>query len=960
MAKTRTLELSIQIAGRVDKSLTAALTGSKNQISGFSRSIGNIGKAGLAAMTAMTAATAAGIAKCTSEAAKMKNDMAAMVRYVDGLSESSTTTAKQAESHVKTLRSYIQDLSTEIPRTTEQLTTMSAALGQSGKGWAEQRYSGILRDTAVAATAMDLEDQTAGEYMAKWEEAFRFNHEQVMELMDQINYLGANNATTAAEIAQSVNQAASMGQIAGVDPGATAAIATAMQATGVAVDRVGTSITRIYTNISKGTNATKAQKAMWEELGFSAEGIAKAMQSDGIGTLQNVFAAINDLPDERKVAALSTLFGQWAIEGGAKITQNLELLQKTLGMVSDPSLYAGSMEREFLIQASTPEALKTMRQNALTALMQDIGEEFLPAEKEFSLAMIDFFNNIRQNMPELKQLAESLGQLASRGVAKLGEAMDNALPHIQKGIDYLLNNGDEVVSKLKLAAGVFLGMRLVPTGERLLRGAGRLLFGKSGGSSGGGMLGMGGLFGKGGIWDAARTGAAMANSSMTRVNGELITNSGAAGMGQRLYNNIVGGVLGILNRKKLFATGVTNKEAWGNVLGVGGKITGAKTFLPGIAKALGSGATTMAGGAAVGAGSLLGGLLGAAGIGSGILDIIKGTKSTGKDAKDKYFTGGTKIGMVGAGAATGAAVGSLFGGIGAVPGALIGAGVGGLGALIKGDAIGKALSDFSDHATEFFTQTVPEKWNELWSGVGKFLTETVPYAIGYAAGATEVFFTQTVPEKWNAMWAAIGTFFTTTLPTWADSTWHNNIVPFFTEDIPNFFTNLWDSVKGFFKSTLPSLASSVWNSIKSFFTESVPSFFSNVWNNITGSAKAGYQAATGAAPHAAGGVFTTPHLGLVAEAGPESIIPLSAGRRSRGIDLWNRTGQMLGVKQVELDDIPARGSGGGGLTFAPIINIQGNADQSAVEMLESVLAGERERFEAWYEGMRRRELRTSY
>ena len=59
-----------------------------------------------------------------------------------------------------------------------------------------------------------------------------------MELMDQINYLAAHNATTAPEVAQSVNQAASFGQIAGIDPAATAAIATAMQATGVATDRV--------------------------------------------------------------------------------------------------------------------------------------------------------------------------------------------------------------------------------------------------------------------------------------------------------------------------------------------------------------------------------------------------------------------------------------------------------------------------------------------------------------------------------------------------------------------------------------------------------------------------------------------------------------------------------------------------------------------------------------------------
>ena len=49
--------------------------------------------------------------------------------------------------------------------------------------------TGILRDTAVAATAMDLEDDTAGNYMAKWEAAFNFNHDRVMTLMDQINYL---------------------------------------------------------------------------------------------------------------------------------------------------------------------------------------------------------------------------------------------------------------------------------------------------------------------------------------------------------------------------------------------------------------------------------------------------------------------------------------------------------------------------------------------------------------------------------------------------------------------------------------------------------------------------------------------------------------------------------------------------------------------------------------------------
>lgn len=45
--------------------------------------------------------------------------------------------------------------------------------------------------------------------------------------------------------------------------------------------------------------------------------------------------------------------------------------------------------------------------------------------------------------------------------------------------------------------------------------------------------------------------------------------------------------------------------------------------------------------------------------------------------------------------------------------------------------------------------------------------------------------------------------------------------------------------------------------------------------------------------YAQGGFINGPHLGLVGEAGPEMVIPLSSGKRNRGLELWNRTGQML-------------------------------------------------------------------
>lgn len=121
-----------------------------------------------------------------------------------------------------------------------------------------------------------------------------------------------------------------MGQIAGVDPAATAAMATAMQATGVATDRVGTSISRIYTNLSKGSNATKAQKEMWEELGFTAEGIAKSMQTDGVGTLKEVFTALQDSRTNARLLHLAPCLGSGPLRGGAKITNNLGAYEKRL------------------------------------------------------------------------------------------------------------------------------------------------------------------------------------------------------------------------------------------------------------------------------------------------------------------------------------------------------------------------------------------------------------------------------------------------------------------------------------------------------------------------------------------------------------------------------------------------------------------------------------------------------
>lgn len=610
MAGNGALDLSIRIMGKVDpslarsisqvKGLTGSLTDglkSTNSLAGtVAKTLGVVGKAGLALGATLTGSVLVGMKRVTNEAAKLEAQMAPVVRYVNGLADANGKVSDAIAENGKTFKqnysdmeNYIQRLSTEIPRTTEQIATMSAALGQSGKAVNEQLGSNILRDTAVAATAMDLDDQTAGDYMAKWEVAFtkrdkdgkavrdkngnavHWDHDDVMRLMNQINYLGANNATTAAEIASSVNKSASIGQLAGVDPSTTAAIATAMQATGVDTERTGTTISRIYTNISKGSSATKAQQEMWKELGFTATGVASSMQKDGTKTLQQVFSAINQLPDERKIAALNTLFNQWAVEGSAKVTNNLSLLETTLSQISDENYdaYKNSMQREFDINTGTQESLGIMRDNARTVLMQDAGEQFLPAQKELTRLQLDLYKSIDKSLPDLSNLVTSVMPLLRAAVKGITKEAQAALPWIQKGVDYLANNGPQAAGAIAAIIAAFGAMSMAPAaysaGSTALSVVKNLTIGgKASGAPGGrfGGITVGNLMGllsptsilqssvndglslwknRGDMLKAAKTGASLG--------GSIAGNNGVSGK----LSSIAGGAIGLLHSKDLLS-----------------------------------------------------------------------------------------------------------------------------------------------------------------------------------------------------------------------------------------------------------------------------------------------------------------------------------------------------------------------------------------------------------------------
>ena len=465
MAKNQELELSILIGGHVDNSLAQAVKLANTQIgsvaNGASKFAANIAKGAVAA----AGGVAAGAVNTTKEAVAFESEMLDVTKYVSGLTDDNGKVVKE---NYDEMSKGILDLSTQIPYTAEELTRLAAAAGQSGKNMDDLLgKEQFLKDVAEMGTAMDISADQAGDWAAKWEVAFDTDHEGVMKLADQINYLGAHYATTAAEIAQTVNDTGSLGMIAGMDTDQTAALSTALLAMGVNSNTVATSIRRMYTNLTMGSKATKAQHEAFEELGFSATQFAKDMQKvDANGkslapeALKRLFTAIGQQDEDKQVGYLKTLLGQWAIESGAKLTGNLKLFVDTLDDVSDASKYTGSMYKEFMLKCETSESVLEMLSNAWRAVRIEVGNNFLPILKDVAGFGLDKLNDFRAALPDITA-------------------------RVKEVIEYLLNNGDKVAATIGGIGAAWAGMRFAPQILQVVSGVTKDV---SGATTGGGKI----------------------------------------------------------------------------------------------------------------------------------------------------------------------------------------------------------------------------------------------------------------------------------------------------------------------------------------------------------------------------------------------------------------------------------------------------------------------------------------
>lgn len=419
-SKSKTYELALKIAGKVDGSLKKSCLSAAKDVNTLSASAQKTGRIAAKAMAAVGTAVATVAVASAKKAIEFESTMADVAKVVDGLRDQNGAFTKSYYE----MSDALLNMSKSIPMTADALGQIMASAGQAGI--ASEDLAKFTETAAKMGVAFNTTAEQAGEWMATWRTALNLSQTQVAALGDQLNYLGNTTSENALKLSEVVTRVGALGQTAGLSAGEVAALAASMP--GVTAEISATGIKSMMIAMTAGASATSKQAAVLQQLGFTASDMANRMQTDAKGAIIDLLGAIKQLPAAEQTAALSQYFGKESVSSIAPLLKNLGYLQQQFAKVGDASAYSGSMEAEYAVRADTTANKLQLTQNKLAVLQVQIGNKILP------------------------YVNDALDELSANVLPEVGAELDVIVPNIINATKWLWDHRSAVI-----AVGIAIG-----------------------------------------------------------------------------------------------------------------------------------------------------------------------------------------------------------------------------------------------------------------------------------------------------------------------------------------------------------------------------------------------------------------------------------------------------------------------------------------------------------------------
>jgi TP901 family phage tail tape measure protein len=231
---------------------------------------------------------------------------------------------------------------------------------------------------AKAATAFELPADELAEGLGKIAQLYKVPTRNIEQLGDALNYLDDNAMSKGGDI---INVLQRMGGVADrLNFRKAAALGSTFLSLGAAPEIAASASNVMVRELSIATMQSKRFFEGMDLLKLNPAEIEKQMTTDAMGTIQRVLEKVNKLPQDKRLSAMTMIFGKEFGDDAAKLANNLPELQRQLKLTAGADAN-GSMQKESDINKDSLSAqwllVKTGAQNAFSSLGETLRQPLM-------------------------------------------------------------------------------------------------------------------------------------------------------------------------------------------------------------------------------------------------------------------------------------------------------------------------------------------------------------------------------------------------------------------------------------------------------------------------------------------------------------------------------------------------------------------------------------------------------
>lgn len=336
-----------------------------------------------ATTTAAGLAMGAPVMAAVKSYASMEDAMKGVAKQVNGLRDDNGNRTKQFYD----MQDAIKAASEQLPMENGAIDYAALVEGGARMGVTSQDdpYEDQKRDllafastAAKAATAFELPADELAEGLGKIAQLYKVPTRNIEQLGDALNYLDDNAMSKGGDI---INVLQRMGGVADrLDFRKAAALGSTFLSLGAAPEIAASASNAMVRELSIATMQSKRFFEGMNLLKLNPAEIEKQMTTDAMGTIQRVLEKVNNLPRDKRLSAMTMIFGKEFGDDAAKLANNLPELQRQLKLTSGSGAN-GSMQKESDINKDSLSAqwllVKTGAQNAFSSLGETLRQPLM-------------------------------------------------------------------------------------------------------------------------------------------------------------------------------------------------------------------------------------------------------------------------------------------------------------------------------------------------------------------------------------------------------------------------------------------------------------------------------------------------------------------------------------------------------------------------------------------------------